>query len=83
MSCRLVHFGGRPGFFPTGSSGSSTVHCASVRSARPATITLATRSPVFSIFFVDDRSTGDLIYLINDTPIQYADTSWSELRDTA
>ena len=33
MSCRLVHFGGRPGFFPTGSSGSSTVHCASVRSA--------------------------------------------------
>src|SRR4051812_44224745 len=68
MSCRLVHCGGRPDFFPTGSSGSSTVHCASVRSARPATSTLATRSPVYLIVLVDDRSTGDLVYLINDTP---------------
>jgi ABC-type uncharacterized transport system ATPase component len=24
MSCRLVHFGGRPGFLPAGSNGSST-----------------------------------------------------------
>jgi hypothetical protein len=83
MSCRFVHFDGRPDFFPFGSSGPSTAHCASVKSARPVTATLATRSPVFSIFLVDARSTGDLVYLINDTPIQYADTSWSELRDTA
>ena len=46
MSRRVVHFGGRPGFFPTGSNGSSTFHCASVRSARPVSATLATRSPV-------------------------------------
>jgi hypothetical protein len=31
---------------------------------------------------VDDRSTGDLIYLINDTP-NNAGLSWSELRNTA
>jgi hypothetical protein len=66
----LVHFGGRPGFFPTGSSGCSIAHCVSVRSARPVAATLATRSPVFSIGLVDDRSTGDLVYLINDTPIR-------------
>jgi hypothetical protein len=70
MSCRLVHRGGRPGFFPTGNNGSSTAHCASVRSARPATTTLATRSPVIMVVLVDDRSTGDLTYLINDTPIK-------------
>ena len=45
MSCRFVHFGGRPGFLPRGSSGSSTAHCASVRSARPVTVKVATRSP--------------------------------------
>ncbi|TCO55670.1 hypothetical protein EV192_10792 [Actinocrispum wychmicini] len=72
INCRLVHFGGRPGFFPTGSSGSSTAHCASVRSARPVAATLATRSPVCVIVLVDDRSTGDLVYLINDTPIRTA-----------
>jgi hypothetical protein len=69
INCRLVHFGGRPGFFPTGSSGCRIAHCASVRSARPVAATLATRSPVFSIGLVVDRSTGDLVYLINDTPI--------------
>ena len=47
MSCRFVHFSGRPAFLPVGSSGSNTAHCASVRSNRPATATLATRSPVF------------------------------------
>ncbi|MBE1565997.1 hypothetical protein H4W81_008776 [Nonomuraea africana] len=26
MSCRFVHFGGLPGFFPAGSNGSSTAH---------------------------------------------------------
>jgi hypothetical protein len=45
MSCRFVHFGGRPGFRPRGSSGSSTAHCASVRSARLLTAKVATRSP--------------------------------------
>src|SRR5436305_8656369 len=45
MSCRFVHFTGRPGFLPRGSSGSSTAHCASVRSARPLTVKVATRSP--------------------------------------
>lgn len=30
---------------PLGSNGSSTAHCASVRSCRPVTATLATRSP--------------------------------------
>ena len=45
------------------------------RSARPVTATLATRSPVFSIFLVIDRSTGDLIYLIKDTPTHQAKTS--------
>src|SRR6266436_6615520 len=45
MSCRFVHFGGRPGRRPRGSSGSSTAHCASVRSARLLTAKVATRSP--------------------------------------
>src|SRR5690606_40133869 len=45
MSCRLLHFGGRPAFFGRGSSGSSTAHCASLRSNRLVTATLATRSP--------------------------------------
>ena len=46
MSCRFVHFGGRPGLLPRGSSGSSTAHCASERSARPVTARVSTRSPV-------------------------------------
>ena len=46
MSCRLAHTGGRPGFFPFGSNGSSTAHCGSVKSARPLTGTVGTRSPV-------------------------------------
>ena len=71
MSCRFVHFDGRPDFFPFGSSGPSTAHCASVKSARPVTATLATRSPVLTIFLVDDRSTGDLVYLSNDTPTSH------------
>src|SRR5882757_12528 len=37
MSWRLLHFGGRPGFLPTGSSGASAAHCPSVRSPRPTT----------------------------------------------
>src|SRR5262249_54883133 len=45
INCRFVHFGGRPGFLPPGSSGASTAHCPSVRSARPRTIKVATRSP--------------------------------------
>src|SRR5215207_5847625 len=35
MSWRLVHFGGRPGFLPLGSNGSSLAHCSFVRSPRP------------------------------------------------
>jgi len=38
MSWRLVHFGGRPGFLPTGSSGASAAHCPSVRSPRPMAV---------------------------------------------
>lgn len=34
MSCRFVHFGGLPGFFPTGSNSSRTAHCAAVKSPR-------------------------------------------------
>jgi hypothetical protein len=34
ISCRLAHVGGRPSFLPFGNSGSSTAHCASVRSPR-------------------------------------------------
>lgn len=34
ISYRRVHIGGRPGFVPSGSSGSSRAHCASVRSPR-------------------------------------------------
>ena len=45
ISCRLVYFRRRPGFLPRGSSGSSTAHCASVRSARPITGSVGTRSP--------------------------------------
>jgi transposase-like protein len=32
MSCRFVHFGGRPVFVTQGSSGVRRAHCASVRS---------------------------------------------------
>ena len=45
MICRLLHFGGRPVLLRAGSSGSSTAHCASVRSNRPVTARVATRSP--------------------------------------
>jgi hypothetical protein len=33
ISCRLLHFRGRPGFLPRGSRVSSTFHCASVSAA--------------------------------------------------
>ena len=56
MSWRLVHVGGRPGFLPRGSNGSSTAHCASVRSARTLTGAVGTRSPVA-------RSSWSLTYL--------------------
>ena len=46
MSCRFVHTGGRPGFLPAGSSGSSAAHCASVRSARLLTTKVATEVSV-------------------------------------
>src|SRR5690606_40526497 len=45
MSWRLLHFAGLPTLFGVGSNGSSTAHCASVRSYRLATATLGTRSP--------------------------------------
>jgi hypothetical protein len=63
---------GDPASSRRAATGSSIAHCASVRSARPVAATLATRSPVFSISLVVDRSTGDLLYLINDTPIRSA-----------
>jgi hypothetical protein len=78
MSCRFVHFEGRPVLVATGSNGSRTTHCAPVRSARPATTTPATRSPVLQVCLVANPSTGDLAYLINNTPDQH-----TRLRDTA
>jgi len=45
MSCRLVHIGGRPGLVPVGSSGASIAHWVSVRSCRPVTGMVITRSP--------------------------------------
>ena len=47
MSCRFVHFGGRPDSLLTGGSGSIAAHYSSVRSARLDAATLVTRSPVF------------------------------------
>ena len=46
----------------TGNSGSSRAHCSSVRSSRLVTARVATRSPVFRFFLVDEPSTGDLTY---------------------
>jgi hypothetical protein len=63
MSCRLLHFGGRPGFLPLGSNGSNTAHWTSVRSARPVTATLATRSPKQWSFLVEKPPIGDLTHL--------------------
>ena len=40
----LLHVGGRPGFLPCGNSGSCTFHYVSVRSARPVTGTVGTKS---------------------------------------
>src|SRR6476619_3477207 len=60
MSCRLLHCDGRPGRLPAGSSASNTLHWASVRSCRLVTAMVATRSPVFRFFLVDEPSTGDL-----------------------
>jgi hypothetical protein len=62
MSCRLVHSDGRPGLRPTGSSGARTAHCASVRSCRPVTATVATRSPCRWSVLVDKPPTGDLAH---------------------
>ena len=45
ISCRRGYVRGRPGFFPLGSSGSSTAHCSSVRPARPVTGRVDTRFP--------------------------------------
>lgn len=39
-SCRRVHIGGRPGFFPLGESSSSRAHCSSVRSPRATVLDL-------------------------------------------
>ena len=63
INCRLLHFGGRPDFFPLGSNNSHTAHWTSVRSARPATATLATRSPEHWFVLVDKPPTGDLTHL--------------------
>jgi len=60
MSCRLLHFDGRPDFFGLGSSGSSLAHWASVRSNRLVTAMVSTRSPVLTFCLVVERSTGDL-----------------------
>ena len=48
INCRLVHNDGRPGRFAVGNNGSNTAHCASVRSNRPVTAVVSTRSPVVS-----------------------------------
>lgn len=48
VSCRFVHFGGRPAFLPRGSGGSTCARSAAFRSARLVLVTdtLVTTSPV-------------------------------------
>ncbi len=46
INCRLVCTGGRPGFLPTGSKGSSFAHCAFVRSCRPTKWILTHQDPL-------------------------------------
>ena len=67
ISCRLLHDGGRPDRQGRGSKGSSFAHCASVRSNRPVTGRVFTRSPVFRFFLVDEPFTGDLTHVCSST----------------
>lgn len=46
-------------------------HCSSVRSSRLVTARVATRSPVFRFFLVDEPSTGDLTYFTITTRPSY------------
>jgi len=61
-SCRLLHNDGRPDRDGWGNNDSSVAHCASVRSNRPVTARVVTRSPVFRFFLVDEPITGDLAH---------------------
>jgi hypothetical protein len=61
INCRFGCFGGRPGFFPFGSNASNTVHCSSVRSARPPTGKVIYEVSVVMIILVDDSHSGDLV----------------------
>jgi hypothetical protein len=77
---RLCHNDGRPDRDGTGSNGSSTAHSPSVRSNRPATAKVSTRSPVvFRFFLVDEPSTGDLTHSRSPTR-QPQLTCWRQLR---
>ncbi len=58
-STRLLHSDGRHDRFGAGSNGSSTAHCASVRSNRPVTARVSTMSRC-QVFLVDEQSAGDL-----------------------
>src|SRR3989440_11963304 len=71
MSCRLLHFDGRPDFFALGSSGSNLAHAASVRSNRLVTAMVSTRSPVFRFCLVANPSTGDLAKFRSPTRRQH------------
>ena len=63
-SWRRVHFGGRPGRLPRGSSGSRIRHCRSVRSLRAPMDRLANEvSGQMTIFLGGDPSTGDLLHI--------------------
>src|SRR3954462_9585777 len=63
-SWRRVHFGGRPGRLPRGSSGSRIRHCRSVRSLRAPMDRLANEvSGQMTIFLGEDPSTGALLHV--------------------
>src|SRR4051812_29377976 len=61
MSFRLLHFGGRPGFFPLGSNGSAppTARRSGRTASSPLRWTRGLRNMV--IFLVEEPSTGDLV----------------------
>src|SRR3954451_25347775 len=63
-SWRRVHFGGRPGRLPRGSSGSRIRHLLSVMSFRAPMDRLAHEvSGEMTIFLGEDPSTGDLLHV--------------------
>ncbi len=72
MSCRFIHFGGRPALRPIGSSGSIAAHCSSVSPHAPMHYAGHEGSGIRFVL-VNKPSTGDLAHLLaatreNQTP---------------